>query len=189
MEQREAERGAKTRIPTAFSLPNVGKSFANFQRGSARRRIGRGSSRSTLYFGWGVGVGFLCADALGPFYGFRQNREGPRTSAAPPRWKGQHRKANFPPPASHCSPSSSRVSPLFYCLTLSPPSPFPATAETKKSNKKKQQNGCQTSEKRKNEAEGKAAPALCAFTVFCVLMKAECSNEGGKKKTLFSRTC
>lgn len=135
---------------------------------------------------WGGGVGFLCADALGPFTVFDKTDKGRGR-----RRKEQHRKANFPPPASHRSPSSSRVSPLFYCPTLSPPSPFPATAETKKKQKKKnnQQNGCQTSQKRKNEAEGKAAPALCAFTVFCVLMKAECSNEGGKKKTLFSRTC
>lgn len=125
MEQREAERAAKTRIPTAFSLPNVGKSFANFQRGSAR--LEDWSRLLSVHFIlWvGCGGGVSLRGRARPFYGFRQSRNGPRTSASAPRWKEQHR--NFPPPASHCSTSSSRVSPLFYCPTLSLPSPFPAT--------------------------------------------------------------
>lgn len=188
MEQREAERAAKTRIPTAFSLPNVGKSFANFQRGSARRRIGCGPSRSTIYFGWGVGVGFLCADALGPFTFFdktekgrgrRRRRRGGRSSIG--KQTSLHLRLIVLP--------HRREFPLSFIVSQPAVTFSCDRGNKKKQQKKKQQNGCQTSEKRKNEAEGKAAPALCAFTVFCVLMKAECSNEGGKKKTLFSRTC
>lgn len=140
MERREAERAAKTWIPTAFSLLNVGKSFANFQRGSARGGL-VAAPLGPLYTLVGGGGGVSSRGRARPFTVLDKTRKGPRTS-------------------------------------ISPPSPFPATAETKKC-QKKQQNGCQTSQKRKNEAKGKVAPALCAFTVFCVLLKAECSNEGG----------
>lgn len=128
MEQREAERAGKTRIPTAFSLPNVGKSW---QR---EGRIGRGSSRSTLYFGWGWGWGFF-AWTRSALYGFGQNRKGPRTSAAPLRWMKQHRRANFPPPASHCSPSSLRVSPSLLLSDYQPAVTFSCDRGNKKNNK------------------------------------------------------
>lgn len=109
----------------------------------------------TLGGAWGGGCGVSLRGRARPFYGFRQNRNGPRASASAPRWEEQHRKANFPPPASHCSPSSSRVSPLFYCPTLSPPSPFPATAETKKKQKKKKQPTKRVSNVSKEEERGR----------------------------------
>lgn len=130
MEQREAERAAKTRIPTAFSLPNVGKSFANFQWGSARRRIGRGSSLSTLYFGWGKRGGwFLCADALGPLRFSTKPRRAEDVGAAV---EGAVSESKLP---STCVSLFSLIVESFPSLLLSDSQPA-ATAETKKSKKK-----------------------------------------------------
>lgn len=187
VERREAERAAKTQIPEAFSLPDVGKSFANFQQGSAREGLVAAplSPLSTL----GGCVDFR--DNRGPFFDQTEKSPGCRRCRGGRSSIGKQISRY---PRLFVLAHRREFSRLFYCPTLCQPSPFPATAETKKERKHKNttnETGVKRLRRGRWRREGRRRQRCCVFTVFCVFMKAECSNEGKgeKKKTLFSRTC